>query len=317
MQIFRKIGVHVQKGLGEVVLDPRKPCHGAIVTHGHMDHMVEGALMTPQTRDIMGVRIGSRKGTILEYDTEMEYNGFPVILRDAGHVFGSAMVKLDDFLYTGDFNPEGGVTCGKARPEECDILVVEATYGKPGFVFEPKSEVIEDILSWVETQLESGPVAMSGYEFGKAQEIIGLMNQIDADVITTDPIADIADVYRNHGIPLKYRRYSEVSEEEKGSPHVFVVAKSMLKRPTSPEIEFLRKLGGKTCYASGWCAIYNFERSYDIDAQFPLSDHGDFTSLISFIEDCSPKRVITTHGEAKHLAREVRRRLKIEADALD
>ena len=317
MRIFRKIGVHVQEGLGEVVLDPRRPCHGSIVTHGHMDHMAEGALMTPQTRDIMGVRIGSRKGTSLEYDTEIEYNGFPVIFRDAGHVFGSAMVRLNDIMYTGDFNPEGGVTCGKAQPEECDVLIVEATYGKPGFVFGPKSDVVEDILSWAETQLESGPVAMSGYEFGKAQELIGLMNKVTDDVITTDKIADIADIYRAHGVPLKYRRLSEVTEEERRSPHAFVAAKSMLKRPASPEIESLRKLGGKTAYASGWCAIYNFDRSYDIDAQFPLSDHADFSGLMSFIEDCHPRKVLTTHGQSKHLAREVRRRLRIEAEALD
>ncbi|MFQ5910290.1 MAG: hypothetical protein ACE5IJ_06160 [Thermoplasmata archaeon] len=317
MRISRKIGIHVQEGLGEVVLDPRRPCHGAIVTHGHMDHMAEGALMTPQTRDIMGVRIGSRKCTPLEYDTEMEYNGFSVVFKDAGHVFGSAMVRLDNVLYTGDFNPEGGVTCGKAQPEECNVLVVEATYGKPGFVFGPKSDVIEDILSWAETQLESGPVAMSGYEFGKAQELIGLMNQITEDVVTTDKIADIADIYRAHGVPLKYRRLSEVTEEERRDPHVFIGTKSMLKRPVSPEIESLRKLGGRTAYASGWCAIYNFGRSYDIDAQFPLSDHGDFSALISFIEDCRPRKVLTTHGQSKHLAREVRRRLRIEADALD
>ncbi|MFQ6107630.1 MAG: hypothetical protein ACE5QF_08630 [Thermoplasmata archaeon] len=317
MRVFKKIGVHIQEGLGEVVLDPRKPCHGAIVTHGHMDHMAEGALMTPKTRDIMGVRIGSRKCTPLEYDTEREYNGFPVLLRDAGHVFGSAMVRLSNILYTGDFNPEGGVTCGRARPEECDVLIVEATYGKPGFVFGPKSDVVQDILSWAETQLESGPVMISGYEFGKAQELIGLMNQIDANVITTDRIADIADVYRRHGVPLKYRRLSEATEEERRSPHVFVASKSMLRHPVSPEIEFLRKIGGKACYASGWCAIYNFERSYDIDAQFPLSDHGDFSALMSFIEECRPRRVMTTHGQSKHLAREVRRRLRIEADALD
>lgn len=316
MRIFHKIGVHVQEGLGEVVLDPRKPCHGSIVTHGHMDHMAEGALMTPQTRDIMGVRIGSTKCTALEIGQEIEYNGFPVSFRDAGHVFGSAMVRLNDVLYTGDFNPEGGVTCGKARPEDCEILIVEATYGKPGFTFGPKVDVVNDLLSWAQTQLESGPVMVAGYEFGKAQELIGLMNQINANVITTDKIADIADVYRKHGVPLEYKRQSEATEEERRSPHVFVAAKSMLKHPVSEEIESLKKLGGKACYASGWCAIYNFERSYDIDAQFPLSDHGDFSSLISFIEDCRPRKVITTHGQALHLAREVRRRLKIEADAL-
>ena len=317
MRVFRKIGVHVQDGLWEVVLDPRRPVPGAVVTHGHMDHMAEGALMTPQTRDIMGVRIGSRECVPLELDEQIEYNGFPVVLRDAGHVFGSAMVRVHDLLYTGDFNPEGGVTCGRAIPEHCDTLIVEATYGRPSFVFGPKSDVVSDLLSWAETQLESGPVMMAGYEFGKAQELIGLMNQINATVITTDKIAEIADIYRQHGVPLEYKRLSETTEEERRSPHVFVAAKSMMKHPVSEEIAFLRRNGGKAAYASGWCAIYNFGRSYDVDAQFPLSDHADFSALMSFIEECNPRMVLTTHGQSKHLAREVRRRLKIEADALD
>src|SRR3989449_9605051 len=99
----------------------------------------------------------------------MDVNGFHIRLRDAGHVFGSAMVRADDLLYTGDMNPEGGVTCGKAVPERCTTLVIEATYGKPYLNFPPKHVVEGDLLNWVEFSLSEGPVALGGRDLRKAQ----------------------------------------------------------------------------------------------------------------------------------------------------
>lgn len=316
MEVFYDVGIHVREGIKEIVLDPRRSCAGAIVSHAHADHMASGALMTPQTLEIMKVRRKASDGISLSYGKKAEYSGFPIVLKDAGHVFGSAMVRIEDLLYTGDLNPEGGPTCGNCQPEECNTLIIEATYGKPEFQFGPKSEIAQDMLAWVETQLEKGPVAIGGYEFGKAQELIALANSLDEDVVTTDSIANIADVYRKYGVPLRYRRYSELTEEEKKDSHIFIVTKSMLKHPISDEIRYLRSIGGRTCYVSGWCAIYYFGRSYDIDAQFPLSDHADFKSLISFVQDCKPKEVLTCHGQSKVLAKEIKRRLGIEARAI-
>src|SRR6266705_2071446 len=72
---------------------------------------VYGGIVTPQTVAVLKVRRGGT-GQPLPYGKEIDLNGFRVVLKDAGHVFGSAMVRVDDLLYTGDFNPEGGATCG-------------------------------------------------------------------------------------------------------------------------------------------------------------------------------------------------------------
>src|SRR5437667_46333 len=108
--------VDSQHGLKEVILDPARKTPGSIVSHGHMDHLTSGGIMTPQTVAVLKVRRGGT-GQPLPYGKEIGLNGFRVVLKDAGHVFGSAMVRVDDLLYTGDFNPEGGATCGRAQPE--------------------------------------------------------------------------------------------------------------------------------------------------------------------------------------------------------
>lgn len=316
MDVFLDNGIHVRDGIKEVVLDPRKQTRAAIVSHAHLDHLIPGALMTPETLEIMKVRTGVSDGTVLPYGEEVELSGFRVSFKEAGHVFGSAMVRIGDILYTGDVNPEGGLTCGQAKGEKCDILIIESTYGKRGFSFPPKKQTQEDLLSWVETQLEEYPVAIGSYEFGKAQELIALMNRIDCDVVVTEKIGDIADVYRAHGIPLEYKRYEELTPKEKKNPHVYIVTRQMLKRPVGGEVAEFKKVGGKSCYVSGWCGIYNYTGSFDIDAQFPFSDHGDFNALMDFVQACSPDVVYTCHGHPKDLAAEIRDTLGIRAEAV-
>jgi Cft2 family RNA processing exonuclease len=314
LEVFLGNGIHVRDGIKEIVLDPRRPTQAAIVSHAHLDHLIQGALMTPETMEIMKVRTGLSEGTVLPFGEEIDFNGFTVSFREAGHVFGSAMVRIDDVLYTGDLNPEGGLTCGEAKGEKCDVLIIEATYGKPSFRFPPKKQIEHDLLSWVRTQLEESPVAIGAYEFGKAQELIALMNGLDHDVVVTDPIADIADVYRAHGVQLDYRRFDELSPQERKEPHVFIVTKRRLKRPVSGEMVEFKDAGGKACYVSGWCGIYNYTGSYDIDAQFPFSDHGDFDALMGFVKDCSPDVVYTCHGSPRELADEIRDTLGIRAE---
>src|SRR3989442_8018616 len=171
MRVRYEGGILVQEALKEVILDPARKTPGSIVSHGHMDHLTSGGIMTPQTVAVLKVRRGGT-GQPLPYGKEVELNGFRVVLKDAGHVFGSAMVRVDDLLYTGDFNPEGGATCGKAHPEFVRELIVDATYGRPGYNFPPKHDVEADLLTWLEMELAHGPVALGGYGVGKRPELI-------------------------------------------------------------------------------------------------------------------------------------------------
>jgi putative mRNA 3-end processing factor len=308
-------GILVQDSLKEVILDPVRKTPGSIVSHGHMDHLTSGGIMTPETLDILKVRRGGT-GRPLSYGKEIELNGFRVVLRDAGHVFGSAMVRVDDLLYTGDFNPEGGATCGRARPEFVQSLIVDATYGRPSHNFPPKQEVESDLLTWLEMELARGPVALAGYEFGKGQELIALVNRLGVEVAVADTIADLADVYGRHGIDLRYRRLSSLSESERRDPRVYVLPPGWLRPPLDDSVSWLGGIGLRTAYVSGWCAMFDLTRRYGLDAQFPLSDHADFDGLMTFIEACRPRRVYTVFSHAKELAKAVDRRLRIKSEAL-
>jgi hypothetical protein len=315
MRVRYEGGFLVQDALKEIILDPVRKTPGSVVSHGHMDHLTSGGIMTPETLDILKVRRGGT-GVPLPYGKEVDVNGFRVTMRDAGHVFGSAMIRVDDLLYTGDFNPEGGATCGRARPEPVHTLIVDATYGRPGFNFPPKATVEADLLNWLEMELANGPVALGGYEFGKSQELIALVNRLGVEVAVADKIADLADVYMRHGIRLAYRRISKLEESERRDPRAYILPPGWLRPPLDDSVSWLGSVGLRSAYVSGWCAFFDFTRRYGLDAQFPLSDHGDFEDVMDFIAACRPRRVYAAFSNAKELAKAVERRLKVRSDAL-
>jgi len=312
MKIKHKHGITIEKDGKEIILDPSRQVKNGVVTHGHLDHLVKDSYMTPPTLDILEARKGEKRGEEILYGSKQDINGFEVTLYPAGHVFGSAMVKVDDVLYTGDFNPHGGKTCKRAVPYDCESLIIESTYGKSEYQLPSKKDVTEDLIAWTEHQIEEGPVVFGAYQFGKAQEIIALLNEIGEIPYTTEKIAEISEVYNNYDIGLKYKNWDEPEEN-----YTAVVPPKELKKPPGRIIQHAKRGGGATTYLSGWCAFFPFYNSMDINSQFPFSDHAGFDELLDFVGKCDPNKVYTVHGSAEDFAEAVEKEHGIESEALN
>ena len=48
MRVRYEGGFLVQEALKEVILDPVRKTPGSVVSHGHMDHLTSGGIMTPR-----------------------------------------------------------------------------------------------------------------------------------------------------------------------------------------------------------------------------------------------------------------------------
>ncbi len=311
MNICYERGIMLVENGKKLLLDPSHQSEIGIVTHGHLDHLVKDAYMTPHTLDILGVRLGERRGKPVPYGEAVNVGGFEgVKLIPAGHVFGSAMVRVNGVLYTGDFNTMGGKTCGRAEPQDCETLILETTYGKREYRLPSKDMVEKDIRTWTEMQMEEGPVVFGAYEFGKAQEIIAILNSMGQTPYVPEKIANICQIYTDHGVDLRYR-----TGEPEGD-FTAVVTPAALKKPASGLAAEARDENGYLAYLSGWCAFYPFFRTMDIDAQFPLSDHAGFDELLDFVHKCDPEQVLTVHGSAKEFCVSVEKELGIEARPL-
>lgn len=319
-------GVEVETDAGRVALDPARETPHSVVTHAHLDHLGKRApkgappgepVMTAPTLDLMRLRRPASRGRHVPYRATERVGGLDVALHDAGHVLGSAMVEVAGVLYTGDFNPAGGLTCAKCEPRACDTLVTESTYGDPRFELPPRDLVLASIEAWALRKLLAGPVALGAYQLGRAQELVALLNRAGQVPIVSHDIAQVNAIYNAHGHDLAYAVAGSprAQEIERGNA-AWIVPRGWLKKDS----EFARKMrtqGGASAYLSGWCHLYSYFNAYDIETQFPLTDHAGFRELLEFVEACAPRRVLTMHGAAKPLAREIRRTLGIPADALE
>src|SRR5256886_12005699 len=87
-------------------------------------------------------------------------------------------------------------------------------------------------------ELASGPVALAGYEFGKSQELISLVNRLGVEVAVSDRIADLADIYVRNGIDLRYRRLSALAEGERKDPRAYILPPGWLRPPLDDSVSW-------------------------------------------------------------------------------
>ena len=96
-----------------------------------------------------------------------------------GHMLGSNMFMLNmgkKVLYTGDFCPQDRLDIEGARPQKCDVLIIESTYGNPRYRFPDRNDMIGIIRDWVEDTMGRGYSAvMQAYPLGKSQELISML----------------------------------------------------------------------------------------------------------------------------------------------
>jgi len=227
--------------------------------------------------------------------------GISVEVFNSGHILGSAMFRVETpeatILYTGDFNTVKGFTVEPAEIAECDIAIVESTYGSPSFILPPRGRVYMDLISWIARCLNDGytPVIQTDV-LGNSQELNSMINRFTNVKVYVHPrVARYNRVYEDYGYPLEYT-VSRVNVLD----GVYIAPKDL----------FIGDPRFKVGFASGWALRFSNDR-YPI----PFSDHADFKSIIEYIESVKPRKVYTFHGGVydRTLANEIKSRVNVEA----
>jgi len=287
--------------------DPRRTVQGDLnmVSHAHSDHIPSSfrtleAVCSDVTRDLVGVRRG--KGLEQVHDPCVE----PL---DAGHIPGSNMFLVSgerSVLYTGDFCTRTKAHICPARPVKCADLIIEATYGRPRYVFPDHEETLRAARDWLEDLVAQGRSAvLFAYPLGKSQELSSAFR--DLPLRLHPSIAENNRVLGRHGYGLCT---DELDEHGEQGPVVYITSGMGKDRE---RVERMRRTGARTAAFSGWALDKKFSYSSSLDEGFPLSDHCGYDELIRFVEKCSPEMVYTTHGFDKAFAASVRKELGIDA----
>lgn len=292
-----KNGIEITVKGQRIFLDPKTAKGISFISHAHSDHCprrFSGTLFTSvQTCALMRVPVTGEcwhRGTSIG---EVRFS-----LHDSGHMIGSKQLLIENgsrILYTGDLNTYGGLLTGPAQTPKCDILILEATFGTPRFVFPEKAEVLKEIIEWIEGvhELERTPVLL-GYAVGKAQELTRAVSKHYPTYVDSS-IHEFNQKTQATGVDLgPYKLYSEDKMKEEHGDHVIITTPSNAK--------YFHRRGFSLAFASGWTVAGWWKQRYPGTTGFALSDHSDFYGLLDFVKKVDPQVVYTHHGFAKELS---------------
>lgn len=305
-----------------VACDGTATADATVLSHAHTDHLIGSTpgpvLCSPITAALAAARRTAAPG---DHRRTLETESLHIELVDAGHVIGSRAALVTDlpaertYLYTGDISTRDRLFLDGFDPPSADVLIIEATYGKPRYRFPPTDVVVRAIHSWLDA-VDDRVAVLFGYPLGRAQTL----QRIAADGIGADrgvfvhpSIAELNAVITEHGqLSLDYPSIDGDINVKSGD---VVILPGSPTRSTALD-RLAREHPVTTAGVSGWAIENGFRYRGDYDKTFPLSDHCDFSELLAVVEAVDPAMVFTTHGFATSLAEHVRRSFGIDARPL-
>jgi putative mRNA 3-end processing factor len=93
---FTDKGIYCSQG--GFYIDPWKPVDDAVITHAHSDHAYLGHkhyLAHHLSKEVLYYRLGDIALQTVEYGQKIIKNGVSVTLYPAGHVIGSAQIRVE------------------------------------------------------------------------------------------------------------------------------------------------------------------------------------------------------------------------------
>lgn len=292
---------------GDFYIDPWRPVPRALITHGHADHARPGHgryLATHAALPVMRHRLEGISAEGIAYGEERRIGGAQVSYHPAGHVPGSAQIRVEVggqvWVVSGDYKVEDDGLCEAFEPVRCHAFITECTFGLPVFNWAPQAEVAAQIDAWWAACQAAGETpVLCAYALGKAQRLLSMLNPERGPILTHAAIENTNDVLRAQGIALPETVRVTPETDPKAHPGALVLATPAALGGTWTR----RFVPVSTAFASGWMALRGVRRRRAADRGFVISDHADWAGLNSAIEATGAERVFATHGYTEIFAR--------------
>ena len=301
---------------GDFYIDPWQPVARAVITHAHGDHARPGSayyLSTPETRPLLLRRFGADASIeTVAYGTTITLGGVRLSLHPAGHVLGSAQVRIEGpdgvWVVSGDYKRAADPTCTPFEPIRCDTFVSESTFGLPIYRWDSTESILADIVAWRDRNHDEGRTSvLFCYTLGKAQRLLAELRRVtDRPAYVHGMMLGMIDAYRQAGVemlavrPVIERTSRGGAAKTDASPIGELVLAPLSARGTP----WMRRLGDVSdAFASGLMRVRGVRRQRAYDRGFVLSDHADWPALLNTIAEAGASRVLATHGHAEPFAR--------------
>ncbi len=283
-------------------IDPWKPVPRALITHAHGDHLTWGCesyLLAEPGASVARERLGQFAARVetIPYGATRLINGVHVSFHPAGHILGSAQIRLEHqgevWVVSGDYKTDPDPTCAPWEPVRCHTFITESTFGLPVYRWPSQQSVFADINSWWRDNADAGRVSLLyGYALGKAQRMLAGLDESIGPILTHGAVEKMTQCYRDAGIALPATTYATLAQKTDGWSRAIVVAP-----PSTDGSTWARRFGAySAAFASGWMLVRGARRRRSVDRGFVLSDHVDWPQLLSAIDATGAERVWVTHG---------------------
>jgi metallo-beta-lactamase family protein len=158
----------------------------------------------------------------VSYDREFEFNDIKIRFKRAGHILGASSVYISEkktILFSGDLGRfEDPLIFPPDQIEDCDLVVMESTYGNRVHSLEKPQDQLEKVLETVVD--ENKALLVPSFAVARAQLFIHHLKSVfikrpDLEIpafVNSPMINQVTEIYRSHNDEVKLS-----SEEFKGS----------------------------------------------------------------------------------------------------
>lgn len=285
----------------DVYLDPWKPVARALITHGHADHARAGHqhyLCTDEAAPVIRHRIPS--APVLEtvtYGERRRINGVCFSFHPAGHIFGSAQIRVEArgevWVFSGDYKLHPDGVARPFEPVACHTFITESTFGLPVYQWVDPMEVYRDVNAWWRANRAEGKVSvLAAYALGKAQRLLRHLDTAIGDVYVHGAVHQINQILSSQDVELPHTK----TVDPAGRADDFRGA-LVLCPPAALGSPWMRRFNPcSVALASGWMCVRGNRRRRGVDRGFVLSDHADWPGLVKAVRATGATNVWVTHG---------------------
>lgn len=285
----------------DVHIDPWMPVERAIITHAHSDHAKWGSknyLAHKDSQPILKLRLGDDISLqTVEYGETFSINGVTFSLHPAGHILGSAQVRVEYqnevWVVSGDYKLEDDNFCTPFEPVKCNVFITESTFGLPIYKWQPQKKVFSEINGWYKKNKSEGKASvLMGYSLGKMQRILKNINIDNETIFAHGAVYTVNERLRQAGFNLPALTLVTKETDKKLFRGALILAP-----PSADGSIWMKKFNPySTGYCSGWMLVRGAKNRRAIDQGFVLSDHADWNDLNTAIKNTGAEKVFVTHG---------------------
>ncbi len=303
---YTPAGIYCERG--DFYIDPQRVVQKAIITHGHSDHARGGMkhyLCHTDSEHILRQRLSKKIAVqTLAYREPLIMNGVRVSLHPAGHLLGSAQVRVEYggevWVASGDYAMLPDDTCEPFEPLACRVFITETTFGLPIYRWPNPRDVFESINRWWRQNAADGVTSvMYAYSLGKAQRVMAGVDASIGPILTHGAVEKMTACYRKSSVTLPKTRCVDRVSDPKTFEKALIITPSSGKNATW--IEHCKHVS--TAFASGWMHLRKGRKNSALDRGFVLSDHADWDGIVQAIGLSRADTIWAMHGSTPAFVR--------------